>query len=122
MVGFMLDGAREQTATAELEGVAFPIQGLYVNDVRAADLGENLRKTQAAFRAAHGIADGHYLRVEKNQRHEFRHVGGLPVEFERGRAIGNAPHVEDGHLQRQANLLRGQADAFVVYMVSSMSQ
>ncbi len=38
---------------------------------------------------------------------------GLPFQFERGGPIGHSAHVNDGQLQRDANLLRGQPDAFV---------
>ena len=113
MVGFVLDCAGEQAAAAKFEGLAFPIQGLDVNHIGPGDFGENLRETQAALRADTGWPTGMISGLRSTSGMNSATSAGWPFEFERGGAVGNAPHVKDGQLQRQADLLRGQADAFV---------
>ena len=74
MIGFMLDGAREESAAAEFNWLAFLIHGLDFDAIGPGDFSENLRKTETTFRALDRIAQGLQLRINQNQRHKPGYV------------------------------------------------
>jgi hypothetical protein len=111
MIHLMLDGARQQPARAKFNRLQFFVQRLHVHKAGPGNFRENFREAQAAFAGGDRFANRLDFRIDEDERHDFVHVGGLALEFERGRAFGDFAHVNDGELQRPADLLRGQADA-----------
>ena len=79
VIGFVLDGSREQPATSKFDLFAFLVSRLHIDHVWPRDVGEDFGETQAAFRARYGFADRFDFGVYQNQRHEAVHIRRLAV-------------------------------------------
>ena len=111
-IGFMLNGAGEQTATAKLNRLAFGIERGHVHDVGACDVGEHFGKAQTTFRAGNRVAHRSNSRIDQDQGHVFLHISRFALHFDRRWPVSDAAHVDDCELNWNANLLGGKPDAF----------
>ena len=110
VVVLVLDGAGEEAAAAETDCFALAVQRGDVDRFGAPNLGVDFGKAEAAFSAIDGFVDGGPLGIDQDQRHDRDGIGGLAVEFESRRAIDGIADVDDGELERFADLLGGEAN------------
>ena len=113
MVVFVLDGAGEQAAAGELDGLALVVDSPDFGQGGTFDFAVDFREAQAAFGSGDGFASGLDGGVDENQGHDGGDVGLFAVQLEGGRPVSDAAEVQDCQLQSQADLLGGQADALV---------
>ena len=111
MVDLVQDGAAQQAARVELERAAVQRARLHRDPLGAGDIERQAGKAEAAF-----VADDLGLgrlehRVDQDQRHVVLGIDRLALDPHLARAFLDAGDVDDGDLQRLADLLRGQADA-----------
>ena len=111
MIHFMLDGAREQAAGAKFKGLEILVQRLDLHKFRPGNFPEDFRETEAAFRGFGGFAEGFDLGIDEDERHERFHLYRFAIYLQRGGAVFGIGYVNDGHLERLADLLGGQTDA-----------
>ena len=111
MIGFMLQGARQQPGRFDLDLVAF--QSLRARHDRfcALDFTGDFRKTQATFRAHFGFVAQFDLGIDQDERHRCLGIDILAVQLHRALSIFHTRNVQDSELERFAHLLRGQPHA-----------
>lgn len=111
MIVFVLNGAREQTATPEFHGLSVLIRGPNFGGFRAGDVSIDFWKAQATFCAGYDGAEWGDVRIHQDHRHVLIGVYGLAVDLEGGGTIFDIANIEDGELQSMTHLLGGEPNA-----------
>jgi hypothetical protein len=111
MIVFVLDGPREKTAAAEVDGLPVFVGGADLGGFRAGDVGIDVRKAQATFGADGGGADRGDMRIDEDHGHVLSGIDCLAIHVEGGRPIFNTTNIKDGELDGVPDLLSREADA-----------
>ena len=111
VVEFVLDGAGEEAVGFELDRGAVEDLGFDADGERAGHIGGDFGEAQAAFALGDGFSEGFDFGVEEDHGHVRLEIGGLAVEAHGAGAFRHLGDIEDEHLEREADLLGGEAEA-----------